>query len=92
MQMLVGADRLEAVVGQRSAGTNGNITGLSLPGGFVFLFTGMEVRNPDGSRFHGVGIEPDVEVETSAADLRDGIDRDLLEAIEQFDRPGHRGH
>lgn len=82
MQMLVGADRLTAVVGQRSAGTNGNITGVQLPGGFEFLYTGMEVRNVDGSTFHGVGITPDIEVPLTAADLRDGIDRDILTAID----------
>jgi hypothetical protein len=81
MQMLVGADRV-TVVGQRSAGTNGNITGVSLPGGFGFTFTGMEVLNPDGSRFHGIGIEPDVYVPLTAQDLRDGVDRDLLTAID----------
>ncbi len=80
MQMLVGADRV-TVVGQRSAGTNGNITGIQVPGGFGFTFTGMEVLNPDGSRFHGIGIEPDVYVPITAEDLRDGIDRDLLTAI-----------
>jgi C-terminal processing protease CtpA/Prc len=84
MQMLVGAGRLSAIVGQRSAGTNGNITYLSLPGGFFFTYTGMEVRNPDGSRFHGIGIVPDVEVPLTPADLRDGIDRDLLTAISVF--------
>jgi hypothetical protein len=87
MQMLVGADRPVAVVGQRSAATNGNVTGLSLPGGFGFIYTGMNVRNPDGSVFHGTGIVPDIEVSPTAADLRDGIDRELLTAIEVL-QPG----
>jgi hypothetical protein len=81
MQLLVGGQRLQAVVGQRSAGTNGSMTGVALPGGFRFTYTGMEVRNPDGSRHHGVGIIPDVEVPLTVPDLRDGIDRDLLTAI-----------
>jgi C-terminal processing protease CtpA/Prc len=85
MQMLVGAGRLSAIVGRNSAGTNGNITELSLPGGFAFSYTGMKVENPDGSRFHGVGIVPDHEVAITAADLRDGIDRALLEAVRVFD-------
>jgi hypothetical protein len=42
----------------------------------------MEVRNPDGSRFHGIGIMPDVEVPVTALDLQNGIDRDLMVAIE----------
>jgi C-terminal processing protease CtpA/Prc len=81
MQMLVGSGRLLAVVGRTSAGTNGNITGLTLPGGFSFSYTGLGVRNPDGSSFHGVGIVPDHEVPIVATDLRDGIDRALLESV-----------
>jgi C-terminal processing protease CtpA/Prc len=77
-----GADRVAAVVGRRSAGTNGDITGVQLPGGFVFIYTGMELRNPDGTTFHGVGIAPDIPVTTTATDLRDGVDPDLLSAIE----------
>jgi C-terminal processing protease CtpA/Prc len=87
MQMLVGAHRLAAVVGRPSAGTNGNITGASLPGTFGFSYTGMQVLNPDGSTFHGVGIHPDVEVPLTAADLRDGVDRDLQAAIDAMPSP-----
>ncbi|MEQ1508098.1 MAG: S41 family peptidase, partial [Myxococcota bacterium] len=78
--MLVGADRV-TVVGRRSAGTNGNITGLWMPGGLYFTFTGMEVLFPDGGPFHGIGITPDVEVAPTAADLRDGRDVELEAAI-----------
>jgi hypothetical protein len=81
MQMLLAADRVLAVVGRRSAGTNGNITGVTLPGRFLFTYTGLEVRNPDASPFFGIGIVPDHEVPMRAEDLRDGIDRALLEAI-----------
>lgn len=82
MQMLVGAGRISTVVGQRSAGTNGNITSISLPGALAFSYTGMEVRNPDGSVHHGVGITPDVFVPRAAVDYRDGVDRDLLAGID----------
>src|SRR5262249_8300745 len=84
MQLLVGAHRLQAVVGRQSAGTNGSATGLTLPGGFGFTFTRMEVRNPDGSPFHGVGIVPDIVVPMDARDLANGVDRDLLTAIPLF--------
>jgi C-terminal processing protease CtpA/Prc len=82
MQLLVGAERPVGVVGQQSAGTNGSLTGVSLPGSFGFTLTGEGIRNPDGSRFHGVGILPDVLVPLSAADFREGVDRDLLVAID----------
>ena len=79
--MLVGAHRVR-VVGRRSAGTNGNVTRLWLPGGVSFTFTGMEVLFPDRSRFHGVGIVPDVEVVPTVEDLAAGRDPELLKAIE----------
>jgi C-terminal processing protease CtpA/Prc len=80
-QLLVGAGRPSAIVGGPSAGTNGNITGVQLPGGFGFSYTGMQVLNPDGSRFHGVGIVPTVRTATTTADLRAGADPDLRAAI-----------
>ena len=71
-----------SVVGRNSAGTNGNVTRLWMPGGVTFTFTGMEVLFPDRSRFHGVGIVPDVEVVPTAEDLAEGRDPELLKAIE----------
>lgn len=79
--MLVDAKRV-TVVGRRSAGTNGNITGIQLPGAFTFTFTGMEVLHDDRSTFHGIGIVPDVEVQPQASDFRNDNDRDLQRAIE----------
>jgi C-terminal processing protease CtpA/Prc len=46
------------------------------------MFTGTEVRFPDRSTFHGVGIVPDVEVKPTASDLATGRDPELLKAIE----------
>ncbi|MBJ6764990.1 peptidase S41 [Myxococcaceae bacterium JPH2] len=85
--MLTAAHRVK-VVGRRSAGTNGNITELLLPGRVTPLFTGMEILFPDRSRFHGVGIVPDFEVFPTAADLAAGTDVELLRAIEVL-RTGH---
>jgi hypothetical protein len=79
--LLVGAERVR-VVGRRSAGTMGNMTTLLLPGAFQFKFTSMDVRYPDGSPIHGVGIVPHVEVNPTTEDLASGRDPELLEAIE----------
>lgn len=80
--MLVDADRV-TVVGRQSAGTNGNITGVQLPGGFELSFTGMEVRHADPAKstFHGLGILPDIDVPLSAADLAAGTDPELEAAV-----------
>ncbi|RZA06213.1 MAG: hypothetical protein EOP11_10935, partial [Proteobacteria bacterium] len=78
--ILVDAKRV-TVVGRRSAGTNGSLTGLQLPGKFFFSFTGMKVRHASGEPFHGVGILPDYYVAPTAADYAAGRDAVLLEAI-----------
>jgi len=80
--MLVGAGRPVAILGTNSAGTNGNITGVRMPGPYYLSFTGMEVLFPDGSRFHGVGIVPDEVIAPTPADLRDGRDPVLERAVE----------
>ncbi len=79
--MLWGAENF-TVVGEQSAGTNGNITATWLPGGYYFYFTGMEVLNPDGSTHHGRGIPLDVEVIPSPEDYAAGIDPEIQAAIE----------
>ncbi|MBK8257198.1 MAG: peptidase S41 [Polyangiaceae bacterium] len=80
--MLVDAERV-TVIGRQSAGTNGNITGVQLPGLYAFSFTGMEVLHSDAQKsvFHGVGIVPDVEVELSPLDFAAGDDPELNAAI-----------
>lgn len=75
----VAGNRLGVVVGARTAGTNGNIAGFALASGHQISWTGMQVRKPDGSVFHGVGIVPDVPVSPTLRDLRAGVDT-VLEA------------
>ncbi len=79
---LVDAKRV-TVVGRTTAGTDGNITALQLPGQFAMSFTGMDVRHADAqkSAFHGLGIVPDIRVDLSAQAFRDGIDPELEAAV-----------
>ena len=53
---------LAEIVGGPTAGTNGNINPFTLPGGYRLIWTGMKVLKHDGSRHHGVGIQPTVPV------------------------------
>lgn len=69
--------RLGPIVGGPTAGTNGNINKMMLPGGYMVLFTGMRVRKPDGSPHHGVGIIPTVAVAPTLAGIRAGRDEVL---------------
>ncbi|AKF86593.1 hypothetical protein MFUL124B02_29840 [Myxococcus fulvus 124B02] len=79
--MLTGAQRV-TVIGRRSAGTNGNVTRLLLPGQMAVSFTGMGILFPDQSRFHGVGIVPHIEVAPTVQDIATGTDPELLRAIQ----------
>lgn len=78
---LVSARDDVTVFGRQSSGTNGNITGMQLPGAFVFTFTGMRVLFPNGDTYHAHGIVPDYEVVPTATDVRDDIDPVLREAV-----------
>jgi C-terminal processing protease CtpA/Prc len=81
---ITSSGRIKKVVGRTSAGTDGNITGLVLPGQLYVTFTGMDVHFPDGREFDALGIVPDVIVPPSPADLAAGIDSDLAAAMQQL--------
>ena len=80
-QMITEEDNV-TVVGQQSASTNGTITQAWLPGQIQITFTGMDLRNTDGSDFHGIGIVPDVEVFPTPQQFADGIDPELMQSID----------
>lgn len=78
--------RLAELVGEPTAGTNGNVNVNNLPGGYIVTFTGMKVLKHDGSRHHGVGILPTVPVSPTAAGIAAGRDEQLEKAIEVVSR------
>lgn len=66
-------------VGSATAGTNGELTTLALPGGLTMGFTGQSVEFPDGRQLQRVGLQPDIEVHPTVAGVRAGRD-EVLEA------------
>ncbi len=74
-------ERFGAIVGGPTAGTNGDINWMMLPGGYSFIFTGLRVTKPDGSRHHGVGIIPTVPVSQTLAGVRAGRDEVLERGV-----------
>jgi len=73
--------RLAVMVGESSAGTNGNVRVVALPGGFAVRFTGMRVPLADGTALHGRGIVPDEVVHPTLEGIRAGRDEVLEAAI-----------
>lgn len=90
MMGIVEAYRLGEIVGQPTAGTNGNVNPLMLPGGYSVGWTGMRVLKHDGSTHHGVGIHPTVPVQRTRAGVAAGRDELLERALEVVARAGAR--
>jgi C-terminal processing protease CtpA/Prc len=68
-------------IGSRTAGANGDITSLTLPGGLFVVFTGHDVRHADGRQLQRVGLVPHVEVRPTLAGVRAGEDEVLARAL-----------
>ena len=83
----VEAYRLGDIVGEATAGTNGNVNPFTLPGGYTIIWTGMRVVKRDGSPHHGVGIIPTVPVSRSITGIRAGRDEVLERAQALVTRP-----
>src|SRR5690606_22783989 len=67
------------VVGSTTAGADGNVSQIPLPGGISSMISGIGVFYPDGTPTQRVGIIPDVEVRPTIEGIRDGRD-EVLEA------------
>jgi C-terminal processing protease CtpA/Prc len=78
---IVEAYGLGAIVGETTAGTNGNVNPIRLPGGYTVSWTGMKVLKHDGSRHHGVGIAPTVPVSRTIQGEAEGRDEQLERAV-----------
>lgn len=73
---------LATIIGQPTAGTNGNVNPFSLLGGYNISWTGMKVLKHDGSQHHGIGILPDIYIEKTIQGIKDGRDEFLEKAME----------
>jgi C-terminal processing protease CtpA/Prc len=70
-------------VGSPTAGANGDVTVLTLPGGIWVSFTGHDVRHADGRQLQRIGLEPQVPVRPTLKGVRAGRD-EVLERALQF--------
>ena len=72
---------LAPIVGEPTAGTNGNVNPFPLPGSYTVWWTGMKVLKQDGSRHHGIGIQPTVPCARTLAGVAAGRDEQLEKAL-----------
>jgi hypothetical protein len=73
--------KLGEILGETTAGTNGNVNPITLPGGYNISWTGMKVLKHDGSRHHGVGIAPTIPVARTQAGVAVGRDEVLERGV-----------
>ncbi|MFD0751484.1 S41 family peptidase [Mucilaginibacter calamicampi] len=78
--------KLATIVGQPTAGTNGDVKTLSLSGGYQIMFSGVKITQLDLSPHQGVGTKPDVYIAKTIKGIREGRDEFLEKAIEIANR------
>jgi len=83
---IIEAYKLAEIVGEPTAGTNGNVNPFTLPGKYTIVWTGMKVLKHDGSQHHGIGIQPTVPVSRTIKGVREKRDEQLERAIEVVSR------
>jgi len=75
------------VIGSQTAGADGDVKRIILPGAYEFSFTGNGIFYPDGKETQRIGIIPDLYFKASAKDLSGEADAHLQRAV-KFVREG----
>lgn len=70
------------VIGNTTAGADGNVVDIRLPGGVCSYFSGIGIYYPDGTETQRVGIIPDIYVWPTVKGIREGRDELLEKALE----------
>jgi len=74
------------VIGNQTAGADGNVTRTVLPGNYKISFSGLGIYFPDGSETQRRGIPIDIKVKYTLKDLLDNSDPILNSAIKFANR------
>lgn len=69
------------IIGSTTAGANGAVFSLPLPGGITTSMTGLGMYYPDGTCMQRVGVKLDEEIKPTIAGLKSGRDEPLERAI-----------
>lgn len=73
------------VIGSTTAGADGNVSTIYLPGEIFTYISGIGVLTPEGKETQRIGIVPDVEIKPTVKGFREGKDELLLKAIEMIE-------
>lgn len=86
MTMIFQKAKQAVVVGTTTAGADGNVTYLTLPGSIWMQYTGLGIYYPDGKETQRIGLTPDISVTPTVAGLREHRDEILEAAISYLKR------
>ncbi|WP_353719215.1 S41 family peptidase [Dyadobacter sp. 676] len=70
------------VIGSTTAGADGNVSPIVLPGGLRTGISGIGIYYPDGRETQQVGIVPQIEVRPTIKGIADGRDEPLEKAVQ----------
>lgn len=70
------------VIGSTTAGADGNVSQLTLPGGLTTRISGIGVYYPDGKETQRIGIVPDIIITPTINGIKNGKDELMEKAIE----------
>ena len=70
------------IIGSTTAGADGNVMTILLPGGLRTRISGIGVYYPDGGETQRLGIVPDIEIKPTIKGVKEGRDELLEKAIE----------
>ncbi len=79
--MMLQAATETIVVGSQTAGADGNVTKVILPGNYRASFSGLEILYPDGTQTQRTGIKVNVQVAPTLKGLQQGKDEVLDRAM-----------
>jgi len=80
--MALQATERSTLIGSQTAGADGNVSYIYLPGRLQAVFTGLGTYYPDGRQTQRIGIVPDIEIRPTIAGIRAGRDEVLERALE----------
>lgn len=79
--MLHQVNQRAVVLGNQTAGADGDEKQLNLPGGYQFIFTGNGIFYPDGKATQRIGIVPDIQFKPTVAEIATDADVQLEKAL-----------
>ncbi len=71
-----------ALIGSHTAGADGNVALINLPGGIYTYISGLGIYYPDGKETQRIGIVPDIEVKPTIKGFLNNKDELLMKAME----------